>query len=84
MQFARAEGIIPAPEATHAIKAAIEEAARCRQEGTARTILFNLSGHGNFDMQAYTDFFAGKLVDQAHDEAAMQDALGKLPEVAAQ
>ncbi len=84
VQFARAEGIIPAPEATHAIKAAFEEAARCKEEGTARTILFNLSGHGHFDMQAYTDYFAGKLTDQPHDEVAMREALGKLPEVAAE
>ena len=83
VEFARAEGIIPAPESTHAIKAAFEEAARCKQEGKARTILFNLSGHGHFDMQAYTDYFAGKLTDQPHDEAAMQEALGQLPSVAA-
>ncbi len=84
VQFARAEGIIPAPEATHAIKAAVEEAGRCKEEGTARTILFNLSGHGHFDMQAYTDYFAGALTDQPHDEAAMREALGKLPAVAAE
>ena len=83
VEFARSEGIIPAPESTHAIKAAFEEAARCKQEGVSRTILFNLSGHGHFDMQAYTDYFAGKLTDQPHDEAAMQEALGKLPAVAA-
>jgi len=82
VEFARAEGIIPAPESTHAVKAAFEEAARCKQEGVARTILFNLSGHGHFDMQAYTDYFAGKLTDQPHDEAAMQEALAKLPVVA--
>ncbi len=82
VEFARAEGVIPAPESTHAVKAALEEAARCKQEGVARTILFSLSGHGHFDMQAYTDYFAGKLTDQAHDDSAMQEALGKLPEVA--
>ena len=84
VQFARAEGIIPAPEATHAVKATIAEALRCKEAGTARTILFNLSGHGHFDMQAYTDYFAGKLTDQPHDEAAMAEALGELPEVAAE
>ena len=62
--FARCEGIVPAPEANHAVRAAIDEALKCKQEGTARTILFNLSGHGNFDMQAYADYFAGKLEDQ--------------------
>ncbi len=82
VEFARSEGIIPAPEATHAIKAVFEEAARCKQEGVSRTILFNLSGHGHFDMQAYTDYFAGKLTDLPHDEAAMQESLEKLPEVA--
>jgi tryptophan synthase beta chain len=84
VQFARTEGIIPAPESTHAIKATVEEALRCKEEGTARTILFNLSGHGHFDMQAYTDYFADKLTDQPHDDAAMQDALDQLPEVAAE
>ena len=84
VQFARAEGIIPAPESTHAVKAAINEAERCKEEGTKRTILFNLSGHGHFDMQAYTDYFAGKLTDQPHDESAMREALEKLPEVAAE
>ena len=84
MQFARAEGIVPAPEATHAIRAAIDEALRCREEGVARTILFNLSGHGHFDMQAYTDYFAGKLEDRDHDEAALQAALAELPLVAAE
>ena len=84
VQFARAEGIIPAPETTHAIKAVIEEAARCKEQGVARTILFNLSGHGHFDMQAYTDFFAGDLTDQPHDEAAMEQALAELPAVAAE
>ncbi|MBT7942748.1 MAG: pyridoxal-phosphate dependent enzyme, partial [Alphaproteobacteria bacterium] len=84
VQFARVEGIIPAPESTHAIKAAVEEAMRCKEEGVARTILFNLSGHGNFDMQAYTDYFAGKLVDEPHSDANMQAALDNLPEVAAQ
>jgi len=84
VQFARAEGIIPAPESTHAVKAAIEEALKCKEEGTARTILFNLSGHGHFDMQAYTDYFAGKLTNQPHDEAAMKEALDQLPPVAAE
>ncbi len=55
VQFARAEGIVPAPEANHAVKGAIDEALRCKQEGKSETILFNLCGHGHFDMQAYTD-----------------------------
>ena len=56
VQFARAEGIVPAPEATHAVRAAIDEALKAREEGKSPTILFNLSGHGHFDMQAYTDY----------------------------
>ena len=80
--FARAEGIVPAPESTHAIRVAFDEALRCKKEGKAETILFNLSGHGHFDMQAYTDYFAGKLEDRDYDEAALQAALDQLPKVA--
>ena len=82
VQFARTEGIVPAPEATHAIRVAVDEALRCKQEGKAQTILFNLSGHGHFDMQAYTDYFAGKLEDRDYDEAELQAALAALPKVA--
>ncbi|HEX5845090.1 MAG TPA: TrpB-like pyridoxal phosphate-dependent enzyme [Rhodoplanes sp.] len=81
--FARAEGIVPAPEATHAVRVAIDEALAAKAEGRARTILFNLSGHGHFDMQAYTDYFAGKLEDRDYDEAALRDSLAALPKVAA-
>ncbi|MGZ5837706.1 MAG: TrpB-like pyridoxal phosphate-dependent enzyme, partial [Xanthobacteraceae bacterium] len=80
--FARAEGIVAAPESTHAIRAAVDEALRCKAEGKAQTILFNLSGHGHFDMQAYTDYFAGKLEDRSYDEAALNAALSELPKVA--
>jgi len=80
--FARAEGIVPAPEANHAVKGAIDEALRCKQEGTSRAILFNLCGHGHFDMQAYADYFAGKLVDQPYDERDLAAALAGLPKVA--
>jgi tryptophan synthase beta chain len=81
--FARAEGIVPAPESNHAVKAAIEEALRCKREGRSETILFNLSGHGHFDMMAYTDYFAGKLHDVTYDEADLSDALAALPAVTA-
>jgi tryptophan synthase beta chain len=81
--FARGEGIVPAPEANHAVRAAINEALKCKQEGVARTILFNLSGHGNFDMQAYADFFAGKLEDRSLEQAKLDAALAELPRVAA-
>jgi tryptophan synthase beta chain len=83
VQFAREEGIVPAPESSHAIRVAVDEALRCKKEGKAETILFNLSGHGHFDMQAYSDYFAGKLEDRAYDEAALQAALDELPKVAA-
>ncbi|MFO0694371.1 MAG: TrpB-like pyridoxal phosphate-dependent enzyme [Polyangiales bacterium] len=81
VQFARAEGIVPAPEATHAVKGAIEEALKCKEEGTSRTILFNLCGHGHFDMQAYSDYFAGKLTDQTYAESELAMALAGLPSV---
>jgi len=81
--FARSEGILPAPEANHAVRGAIDEALRCKEEGVPRTILFNLCGHGHFDMQAYIDYFAGKLEDRAYDDAALQAALAGLPKVAA-
>jgi tryptophan synthase beta chain len=79
--FARHEGIVPAPEANHAVKGAIDEAVRCREEGKSRAILFNLCGHGHFDMQAYMDYFAGKLTDQEYDERELAMALAGLPAV---
>ena len=82
VQFARAEGIVPAPEANHAVKGAIDEALRCKAEGQARTILFNLCGHGHFDMQAYTDYFAGNLEDRAYAESDLTLSLAGLPRVA--
>ena len=81
VQFARTEGIVPAPEANHAIKAAIDEALRCKREGRAETILFGLSGHGHFDMQAYTDHAAGQLTDASYDERELAMALAGLPSV---
>jgi tryptophan synthase beta chain len=68
--FARTEGIIPAPETSHAIKATIDEALKAKKEGTKKVILFNLSGHGHFDMGAYDAYFSGKLenVDMPRDE----------------
>ncbi len=84
VQFARAEGIVPAPESTHAVRAAIDEALKCKEEGTSRTILFNLSGHGHFDMQAYADYFAGVLKDEDYDHKALETAMSGLPQVAAE
>ena len=83
VMFARAEGIVPAPEANHAVKGAIVEALRCKAEGRPETILFNLCGHGHFDMSAYSSFMAGKLVDQTYDEAELAMALSGLPSVPA-
>ena len=82
IQFARAEGIIPAPEANYAIKGAIDEAMKCRAAGAGRTILFNMCGHGHFDMQAYSDYFAGNLTDQEYEESELAMALSGLPAVA--
>ena len=81
--FARSEGIVPAPESNHAVRAAIDEALRCKAEGKSETILFCLSGHGHFDMTAYTNFLSGKLVDQDYDEKELAMALSCLPKVAA-
>ncbi len=82
IQFARTEGIVPAPESNHAVKGAIDEAVRCREEGVSRSILFNLSGHGNFDMGAYLDYLGGGLEDRDYDPETLERALGELPEVA--
>ncbi len=84
VKFARSEGIVPAPESSHAVKAAIDEALRCKAEGRSETILFNLSGHGHFDMGAYTSYFSGALTDEAYDQGALERALGALPQVAAE
>ena len=83
VQFARAEGIIPAPESNHAIRACIDEALRCKQTGEAKTLFFNLSGHGHFDMASYDKYFAGELVDYDYPEEAVKEALKRLPKIAA-
>jgi len=81
VQFAGAEGIIPAPEATHAVKAAIDEALICKQTGESKSILFNLCGHGHLDMQAYIDYFEGNIVDQEYSPEEVAMALAGLPSV---
>jgi tryptophan synthase beta chain len=80
--FARAEGIIPAPESNHAIRAAIDEALACKQTGEPKTVFFTLSGHGHFDMAAYDRYLSGQLEDTAHPEEAIKAALADLPKVA--
>ncbi len=79
--FARHEGIVPAPEANHAVKGAIEEALRCKREGKSEVILFNLCGHGHFDMAAYTNYFSGNLKDEKYSEEELAMALAGLPSV---
>jgi len=81
VMFARTEGILPAPEANHAVKGAIDEALRCKEEGISRTILFNLCGHGHFDMQSYIDYHAGRLQDSTYSEQEIAMALAGLPVV---
>ena len=83
VRFARAEGIIPAPEPAHAIRAVIDEAEAAREAGEERVILFNLCGHGHFDLAAYDAYLAGSLEDPEFSEAEMQAALARLPETPA-
>ncbi len=82
VQFARVEGIVPAPEANHALATVIREAKRCKEEGVSRSILFNLCGHGHFDMSAYTAFLADELHDYEYPEEEIAMALAGLPPVA--
>src|SRR6059036_3711205 len=83
VQFARTEGIIPAPESAHAVRVAIDEALRCKKEGKRQAILFNLSGHGHFDLGAYEAFLAGKLEDYEYPAAKIEEALRGVPQVKA-
>jgi tryptophan synthase beta chain len=82
VRFARTEGIIPAPEPSHAIRAVVEEVERAREEGVERTILFNLCGHGHFDMSAYAEFLSGRLEDYDLPQADLDraaEAMAGLP-----
>jgi tryptophan synthase beta chain len=81
VQFARAEGILPAPESAHAIRVAIDEALQAKAEGKKRAILFNLSGHGHFDLSAYEAYLAGNLQDYEYPTAKVEEALQHLPKV---
>ena len=83
VRFARSEGIIPAPEPAHAIRAVIEEAEDAREAGEQRVILFGLCGHGHFDLSAYDAYLAGELEDPEFSEADMNAALERLPEAPA-
>ncbi|MEM3519820.1 MAG: TrpB-like pyridoxal phosphate-dependent enzyme [Candidatus Hadarchaeales archaeon] len=79
--FAKAEGFVVAPETAHAVKAVIDEALRCKEKGEEKVILFNCSGHGHFDLQAYDDFLRGKLIDYEYPEELVREALKKVPKV---
>ena len=83
VRFARSEAILPAPEPAHAIRAVIEEADAAREAGEERTILFNLCGHGHFDMSAYDAYLRGDLEDPEFSEDDMEAALGRLPDAPA-
>jgi tryptophan synthase beta chain len=82
-EFAQAEGFIVAPETAHAVKAVYDEAMKCKESGEAKTILFNASGHGHFDLAAYDSFHREELPDYRLDEEAIRHALEALPEVPA-
>ena len=81
--FAKTEGIIPAPEANHGIATAIAEAKKCKEEGVSKTILFNLCGHGNFDMKAYDDYFDGKIIKHELSQEEINASIARLntPEI---
>jgi len=79
--FAKAEGIIPAPESMHAIQSTISEALRCKEEGVSQTIAFNLSGHGHLDMGSYISYFSGDLDNHQFDEETLKSGIANLPEV---
>jgi tryptophan synthase beta chain len=82
VEFARVEGIVPGPEPTHAVAEAMFEAERAKETGEERVILFNLSGHGHFDMASYQAYFDGELVDHEHPQAEIDAAMAKVPVVA--
>jgi tryptophan synthase beta chain len=79
LQFARTEGIVPAPEPAHAIRCVIDEALQCKASGEAKVIAFNLCGHGHFDLAAYDAYLNGKLEDYSYPEEKIKESLAKLP-----
>ncbi|PJA28886.1 MAG: TrpB-like pyridoxal phosphate-dependent enzyme [candidate division Zixibacteria bacterium CG_4_9_14_3_um_filter_46_8] len=81
LQFAQTEGIVPAPESAHAIRAAIDEAVRCRESGEKKTIVFSLSGHGHFDLSAYEAYLNGNLENYEYPEEELEDIKARLPVV---
>lgn len=81
IQFAKSELILPAPESAHAIKVAIDEALKCKETGTAKNILFCLSGHGNFDLSAYDEYVSGKLEDCEYPDELLGEGFKTLPQI---
>lgn len=81
LSFARAEGHLLAPETSHAVKQAMQEALRCKESGKAEVIAFNASGHGHFDMAAYERYLAGQLVDYEYPAEKVKEALAHLPKI---
>jgi tryptophan synthase beta chain len=81
IQFAKSEGIVPAPEPSHALKVVIDEALKCKQSGEQKTILFNLCGHGHFDLSAYSSYLDGHLEDYDYPAEMVQAAMAHLPQV---
>ena len=79
LQFARSEGIVPAPEPTHAIAAAVREALACKESGESKTILTAMCGHGHLDLSAYEDYLSGEMVDFDLSESAVADAMAGVP-----
>ncbi|MDX1531297.1 MAG: TrpB-like pyridoxal-phosphate dependent enzyme, partial [Rhodothermales bacterium] len=79
--FSRAEGVLPAPEAGHAVWGALQEALACKESGEARTVVFNLCGHGHFDLAAYDDYLNGRLEDYEYPDEAVAESLAHLPQV---
>jgi tryptophan synthase beta chain len=79
--FARHEGIVPAPESAHAIRVALDQALEAKEQGEERVIVFNLSGHGHFDLAAYQEYLAGNLVNYEHPQKEIKKALASLPDV---
>ena len=82
--FARCEGILPAPESSHAIRAAIDEAVKCRETGEEKTIVFGLTGTGYFDMVAYEKFHNGEMTDYIPTDAELEASFATLPKVPGQ
>jgi len=81
--FARSEGFLPAPESAHAIRVVIDEAERCRESGERKTIAFNLSGHGHFDLGAYEKYLTRSLEDYEYPAEKVRESLERLPKVPA-